>query len=175
MRIGARAWLMCSAMAWQARERRSLYQPTQRRGVRATRRLGAAVRLRHQQRAPDAALRDRRALRSGRTKRRHRQELQENARIFAASSSGIDMGQEAIFLCVPLPLLQMMHILGRDERDEASRQHRPSVLAAMTQPAISIRWALRHRAPPRTGGIAPWLFDTRQNTLMMPVRALSAL
>ncbi len=46
----------------QARHRRGLYQRAERRGIRTTGRPGAAVRLRDQQRTPDAALRHRRAL-----------------------------------------------------------------------------------------------------------------
>jgi gluconate 2-dehydrogenase alpha chain len=46
----------------QARHRRDLHQRAQRRGIRAAGRHGAAVRLCHQQRAPDAAVGHRRAL-----------------------------------------------------------------------------------------------------------------
>ena len=45
----------------QARHRRDLHQRAQRRGIRAAGRHGAAVRLCHQQRAPDAAVRHRRS------------------------------------------------------------------------------------------------------------------
>src|SRR5258707_1640669 len=80
--------------------------------------------------------------------------VQQNAAIFPASGGGIDKGQAAIFLCVPLATLQMVCVLRRDERHKALRQHRPSMLAARTQPAIAVRPLVRlarfrHRSPLR--------------------------
>jgi hypothetical protein len=59
----------------QARHRGGLYERAERRGVRAAGGDGAAVRLCHQQRAPDAAVRHRPAIRPGEPARRDRQEL----------------------------------------------------------------------------------------------------
>jgi gluconate 2-dehydrogenase alpha chain len=94
----------------QTRHWRELHEPSQWRGVRAAGRHGSAVRLCAEQRAPDAAVAHRRAVRSGAADWRHRQEL--------LLSDG--HRRNVVFR---RPTFQPVHECGRHECDHRRLQH----------------------------------------------------
>jgi len=69
------AWVTAEGLHRQARDRRDVHERAERRGIRAARTPGSAVRIRDQQCAPDAALGHRQAVRSDRANGRDRQKL----------------------------------------------------------------------------------------------------